>query len=415
MSDWKILPIEKDKNGNKIKIHVLYEGLKLSYIPIITIKNGKESKEIEESSRVYIYGEEYTPEKVKIHKSIEEKIREVVWNIFYKKNKEIPVNKFFIPNEAKITEEADQIYSEINALLELNPEKSSTEILVNTLKSKALPMQVSFLGARHLTYDQKKIIFNIYKVGLRISPEGWIIITKKDGNTILRNVVFNIDLALRMQDHILDSYLRDANNILGEIPRVGELIELTRKINNLLVDWENSQKHKNNLKSKINSLIKDLSEYRNKLKLEAREILESFANLTDSRGRENPSAFAAKTVAMLNRLEDRLEQIRKITPVIEKRKKVLNDTKDFLEKEKRRAENELTKFLNIRNFSYYTAGGINEIRINKIIHIVDALNIEPFASKRMQAVFFLQEAKNCIWKTKIARKYLQDALAILQS
>ncbi len=415
MAKHKIVYVKRDEQKNAVEACVLYEGLEICYIPDHSIKDGKEEKKVKEVSRVYIFGGEYTPEKMKIRvESDELKIHKQVWAIFYEKKKKSIVKEFFIPNEDRLIEEATLLNNEVDIIKKSFRKKSFTDVLEIILKSKTESITLNPQN-NYMSYAQKKILFDFNKVGLLLTKEGWIIINRREGGQSFKNVVFDIDSAVRMQDHILDSYIGEACSIIGEIPRVKELIELTRRINNLLIDWENSKKNKTNLKSKINALIEELSGYRNDLKNESKELLKSFSDLKDSRGQENPGAFAAKTIAMINRLEDRLAQIRDITPVIERRKKIINDTKDLLRTEKMLAEKGLIELLKTNNFSYYSANGTNQIIINKLIHALDCLTIEPFASRKMQVTFYLQVAKSHIIETKKAKKYLRQALVILQS
>ena len=411
MAKWEVAKVERADN-KAYKVIILCDGLEISFVPQIVVSKLKEKKIARESSRIYLYGGELTKDKLELDKATERGIREQAWAILFGEKKKKKIRAPFIPNEKAIRDEANSINKSIKLLKIENPSKTWTELLEVVLRKKAEVIIIHPREFNYINVFKRDLIFKLNKAGLKVTKEGWIIIYRNENGLKYKSIVFNLDSAIRMQDDILNAYLFTTKNFCAEVPKIKELQKMVEEVNKLLIDWSGGKKKKE-IKERISTLIGKLSAYRNSYKVDSKNLLESIVNLNDSLARENPGAFAAKTVAVINRLEKRLEEKKRITPIIEKRKKLLREYKSALTTEKMRAIRDLDKFINIRNFSYYA--DVNPIKINKILYILDDLILAPFSAQKMQACFYLQSARDCITETKKAKKDLRTALAILQS
>ena len=411
MQKWEVVKVER-AGKNAYKVVILCEGLEISFIPQVTVKKLKESKNAKETNRIYLYGGELNPEKMKLHPSVEKAIKQQAWAIFFGSKKK-SLNKISIPNEKRMIQEAMEINKSIKTLKVESPSRTWTKLLEAILRSRAEPLIFSSYDFENLNPTKKEVYFNLNKVKIKVTKEGWFIIYRHENGKTYKNVVFDIDSVIRMQEHILDSYLSSADDLCGEISKINELKKLSKEINHLLIDWTNTKKNKNKLREKILSLIERLSSYRNKCKTDSKDLLESISSLKDSRAKENPPAFAAKMIAVINKLEHRLKDIFSITTIIENRKELLKKYNEVINTRVLCTIKDLDKFINIRNFSYYT--NINKIKIGRILYLLDSVSFEPYLSKKTQASFYLEAAKDSILETRKAKKYLRTALSILQS
>ena len=406
--DYQIVSVKRNEKKIAYEATFVFEGVQISFIPVIV----RTKKIAKESCRQYLYGGELTPEKTKLPSFIVLKMKDQAWAIFFKGKKKT-IKKITVPNETLIIMEAQMYNERIDFLIADQPKKTRKELVMIIQKSYSESIQVNESKFKHLNYFQAKWLFEFSKNKIFIDQDGLIVVNKKKGSKDIKTIYFNINSAIRLQEHILDDYFSPAEKTCGELSKIDHYKNLGKEINELLVNWKNSSIDKDSLKEKIAYLAKQFTLSRNELKIDSKKLLDSITGLKDSLDRENPPAFATKTVAVLNKMEKRINDIENISSFIEKRKEVLTECRAEMKVEKMRATKDLITLIHIRNFAYYS--DVNGIKINKIITTLDSLFIENFSSQKNQAVFYLQLAKGCISEVRKAKKYLRTALSILQS
>jgi chaperonin cofactor prefoldin len=399
MPNYEILPFERDENKKAMNVSMIYKDIRITFTPNYEDKTFAFIK-------TNLFGRRNTSIPPDIFNAMINQIR----GIFFSKGKKKIIHTIPIPNKERLIEEAMILHAEILALKENHPRLDLTNLSEKVLKSEARKTSLlTHKDFRYMNVFKANWLFDLGKLGIKVSPEGWIVLHKK------KDVVFDFKAAVRMQDNILKKYLDKTSKDCGEIPKIEETRILIKEINNLLLDWDNTKKKKKNLQTKITTLINDLSSCRDKLKKDTAKLGKSILPLKDSLDRNNPGAFAAKTIAMLNNLGNRLIHIKEVlTPLVTKRKNSLNNCYSEMNTKKLEAIKDLDKFISMRGFSNFPES-FKIGTINKLLYSMEGLFISSFHNKSVQTSFYLNAAKDCILETKKAKKILRTALSILQS
>lgn len=203
-------------------------------------------------------------------------------------------------------------------LAEFYPEKDRKIDRPNNLRS---------VNRRFLAAVDNKRFDTLDKCGVRYLRQGWIRVNRFiTENGVVRPSplhVPDIDAAIRMEGHILD-YYGGTENKPGEFAELTTFDAVIRTANNLLVVYKNSSIAKREvINEQLVRVILRLEHCRNDEKVEVFEQLREVAAFEDSLGRVNPGAFAARTVAALNRLASRFQEMRIIQPIIALRRELL--------------------------------------------------------------------------------------------
>ena len=147
---------------------------------------------------------------------------------------------------------------------------------------------------------------------------------------------------IRMHDHVLEKY-RGSDE--SEFARIINVEEAILEANRMLVEWNNlNRTERNEIKKRLVRVILFLEKCRNDQKQEAKRQLELVSKLEDQRGRINPGAMAARTIAALNALSRRFLQLDLVIPYIAYRRELL-----ILEKE--RSEAAFARLANLAVFN----------------------------------------------------------------
>jgi len=170
---------------------------------------------------------------------------------------------------------------------------------------------------------------NLEKAGLTVLTGGWLEIRrwektagKKPKLIILK--IEGINSGLRMQGHILEQYRIDRPDRESELTRLETIEEVVSQVKDLFIHWKAAgREQREQIQKNIAWTVLQLENCRNIFKVEAREKLEKTAQMKDSLNRVNPGAMAARTVAALNRLAKRFNDLKMIMPIIALRKELL--------------------------------------------------------------------------------------------
>jgi hypothetical protein len=128
-----------------------------------------------------------------------------------------------------------------------------------------------------------------------------------------------------MQDHILEGYIsQDVSVKKDEHTTIDSLEEVIEEANALFLEWKySSELQKEEIKQKLANVVLTLEKCRNEFKVRTKDKVKLVLRMKDSRGRDNPSALAARTIGALNNLQKRIDEMGVIAPKIAFRKELL--------------------------------------------------------------------------------------------
>ncbi len=334
-----------------------------------------------------------------------------------RKTKKEPVKplNLFIPRLNSIQARAVELNAEIIADRLKHPTKTWSAIAFELIKKQRdLPIKPNFLSSQERLWLE-----NLRNSGIKILTEGWLEISRwekqagKKPKLILQKVK-GINSALRLQDHILDKYN------LGELLKISSIEEIIYRANELLIGWpETDIVARQKIQKELAKVILQLEKCRNEFKKEVKTQAIKILLFKDASGRINPGAMAARTMAALNRLTKRLNELQIIMPLIAMRKELLIF-------EKRRLENLILKAAKslrlIRCHPVFSGKRIANyepeiliIRINKTLSLLNTVLIFPYREQAEQARPFLENTKKLIRLKRFdqAKNFLDIALRIL--
>jgi len=396
-------------------------------IEVLTRPEGKEIAFIKERGKVVRKDKDksYHPfVSDKIYAEMYKQVQSVFAGSKKKKTKQIKkAKKIYTHREDKIKHEAKQLNEKIIDYRNQHPAKSWTEASFEVIKSfKNAPIRPQFL-----TKAKRQWLDNLKSCGVQILTEGWLEISRWDKQInkkprLIKQKVTDHNFAIRMQNHILDEYKLNQKKYQGELSKLATMEEIIQKANDLLTDWPKVQpEKKNEMQKELACVILRLEKCRNEFKIEARSQIKKASMLKDKLNRINPSAMAARTIAALNRLNARLNELEIIIPHTAMRKEIL-----ILEK--RRLDTAISKAakktLEIFRHQVFHGKAISqhepkilETNINKALYFLNDIWMSPYWEQGEQAKLFLGQAKKFISMNRFAKvkTALKETLNILGS
>ena len=228
--------------------------------------------------------------------------------------------------------------------------------------------------------------------GIEISPEGFLnvrIWRKNDSSfSQAKQKVKDIDAAIRMQEKILNRYLKTSDSRLSE----KDLMYLVQKIfqtakNNFLFWNDLVFEKKEDMRKELRDLSSYLKDCINSEKRAIKNRAEAVAYLKDKLERDNPSALAARCVGAIQSSSKRLKGIDRIVFVISLRKKLLIKKKAEVLLAMDRAVNILELLVRVcpAKKTNYLYG------IGKAIGFLEDILVFPFSSSTTEAKIILRE------------------------
>lgn len=252
--------------------------------------------------------------------------------------------------------------------------------------------------------------------GMRVLTNGFMDISRweKDGprksvkHKLVRQKIDGLPSAIRMQDHILGLYREDTEERDSEHTKLESIEEIIAYANDLLNHWsEVDEVGKKELQQQLASVVLELERCRNEFKIEIKDRAEATMKLQDSRGRENPSALAARTVGALNSLTKRISEMQLIMPMVAMRKEMLVLEKRRVEKEMDKANSKLNLLLNHPIFKTDDKRAPEsrlkehettalQLRVQQAVEFLNTIHVAPYYQQAEQAKFFLREIFNLL-------------------
>ncbi|MFZ2882474.1 MAG: hypothetical protein WA019_05360, partial [Candidatus Moraniibacteriota bacterium] len=233
--------------------------------------------------------------------------------------------KFSIPfpGQKKKEEDAHRINEEVDAYYKrprINKNRSADDVAHEIIKKE----EHAQINLAQLSKEEKMWYENMKSAGVRILSDGFLEISRWDntgkhvGNPVLiQQKVDGINSAIRMQDHILKNYRFDKEDKLSVFSQIESIQEVIEHANELLNKWSKTKpEDKEAMQMQLAHVILQLENCRNEFMVGTKDQTEAIIELKDSLGRENPGAFAARTVAALNNLAKRINEMQLIMPSI---------------------------------------------------------------------------------------------------
>lgn len=306
-------------------------------------------------------------------------------------------------------EEATRINDAVDEYYDAHPrtKKSAGELADEIIKKDAAPIPY-----RAIPEEQQDWHRNMNAAGVRALQDGFLEVTRWDntGQYVekpkkLKQTVADLPAAIRMQDHILNNYRGETTERQSESAKLESIQEVIQYANHLLNEWKVADTEtKQELQTELADVVLQLEKCRNEFKIEVRAQAKAVLPLTDSRGRENPSALAARTIGALNNLTERITQMRLIAPQIALRKEVLILEQRRLEKTLRRTDSLLSGVLHHSVFSERSNSlperrirdnevAILETKLGQALHELESVYAAPYQQIATQARFFISRIK----------------------
>jgi len=254
---------------------------------------------------------------------------------------------------------------------------------------------------RNLTKIDFARLGTIMKNGICYLPKGWLRINyriRQNGiSTYSPRHPADIDAAIRMQQYALDGYKKGSESRRAEFAELIEFREIIEKANRLLNEWKQASKtDKKIIIETLVYVVSCLEKCRNDFKIAARDQIEEVLPLTDSIGRENPGALAARTVAALNRLGGRFSEMRIIQPIVALRREVLFFEKNWFETQVRQIGIMLRSILN-RPYEKLLQNSVDiDRRLGQSLYLAGILWVSPYFERAQLSKTFLLAAKKAI-------------------
>ncbi len=296
---------------------------------------------------------------------------------------------------------------------------------------------------KHFSPDTQEWLRNLSISGIKVLEDGYLEVRKWDNTgrhfgrpRRMFQRVDDIDAGIRMQDHILEGYItrKDSKKDNKEKAREDESVrldsieEVIEEANSLFLAWKFAkQEDKEEVKQRLAQVILTLEKCRNEFKVRTKRQAQAVLRMKDSRGRDNPSALALRTVTALNNLQMRLQEIQDIAPKVALRK-------ELLVLEKRRNEKLCFKAVAKLRFilrHVFFGKSPKSLRdsdatglLGKVGEAKEALReviISPYRERRNQVLFFLATLED-VMKSKesmtenreMIKKLLLDIIKMLE-
>lgn len=297
------------------------------------------------------------------------------------------------------------------------------------------------ISLEQIPLEERQWYENMRGAGVRVLTDGFLEISRWDNTgrnfakpKLVKQKVDGINSAIRMQDHILHGYRSHDKGPDNEYSKIESIQEVIEYANDLLNKWGTAnQETKQDMQWQLADVVLQLEKCRNEFKLEVKDQAEAVMSLKDSRNRENPSALAARTVAALNNLSKRINEMHLIMPQMALRKEVLLLEKRRVEGVLRKADARLSGVLHHAVFSKnakkapesrirdYEIGELDN-KIGQTLHLLGTVYVTPYFQRAEQVKFVLTTTKKSFKSKKIlienlnsVRNSLQEAKSIIGS
>lgn len=278
---------------------------------------------------------------------------------------------------------------------------------------------------RFSTKKQEEWYKLLHAAGIVPLTEGWLKIRRwiKEDRSRLKISWFklpNIDNAIRMQDHILEKYRTDNVKKKSELSKIRNVEELITYANSLLSTWSSlDKKLQKNVEYTLTEVVSCLHKCRNEFLKKTKDQSGKASKIIDSRGRVNPGAMAARTIAALNSIVERMNQLEIIIPFIAMRRELL-----ILEKNKMISEINLVKKSTIvatKHIAFTSKATKPQIvnlgiKIGQLINQLEQIHISPYFDQVCLAGEHLKKAKLALNKYHFmqSKEYLLIAVNIME-
>lgn len=345
------------------------------------------------------------------------------------------------PGQNKMETDAHRINKKVDDFYDqprTNKFRSRDDVAHEIIKNeKSLPIDLS-----KMPRDERKWCENMQNFGIRILRDGFVEISRweKTGKHTespmrVRQKIDGINSAIRMQDSILEVYRSEEKNRVGEFLKLESIQEVIERANELLTSWRMAKpEEKKELQIQLADVVLQLENCRNEFKVAVKDQSEKVMGLKDSLDRENPGALAARTVAALNSLAKRMNEMQLIMPIIALRKELL-----ILEKRRsngaiNRSSAYLTGILRHSVFhdhptkspdSRINKNEVAELdkRIGKALHLLGTVHALPYSQQAERARFSLMNKAKKYFSSKErlvenlddVKKALGETIDILKS
>lgn len=345
------------------------------------------------------------------------------------------------PGQNKIEAEAHKINESVDGYYErprTDKSRSADKVAHEIIKKdKSTPINLS-----KMPKEERQWYENMRDAGIRILSDGFMEIPrwektgKHAGSPMrVRQKVDGINSAIRMQDNILEIYRSEEKSRASEFSKLESIQEVIEHTNELLTSWRMAEpEDKKDLQLQLANVVLQLEHCRNEFKVAVKDQSDKVMGLKDSLGRENPGALAARTVAALNNLAKRMNEMQLIMPIMALRKEVL-----ILEKRRSTgALNTSAAYLSeVMHHSVFhdhpmkpPASRINDNEVIKLdkkigraLHLLETIHVLPYSIQAEQAKFQLINKAKRLFKSKkelvdnfgTAKEALEETIKILKS
>ena len=263
------------------------------------------------------------------------------------------------------------------------------------------PELMRAISKRDLAKIDLDRLSTLKKNGVRYLPKGWLRINywiKKNGVLISSpRHAADIEAAIRMQEHAMAGYKEGRGERPGEIKELIEFNEIIEEANRFLNEWkQSSEPDKKIIAEKLFYVVLKLEKCRNDFKVAAEEQIIKTLSFTDSLGRANPGAMAARTVAALNRLAGRFNELRIVMPIVALRHELLIFEKTWFKQQIKQISIMLRSILNRPRGNLFQNSADIDRHIGQSLYLIDILWASPYYERAQLSKIFLMSAKSAL-------------------
>ena len=332
--------------------------------------------------------------------------------LFVQKDKQVFIEDRYNPNQE--SSDSKRLY-----LSDKDYEKSIRQAM-KIMSDKLKTNDLHFISRPALKEEEKERNELWRKVGIKFLVDGRVQVRrwKRVGKKleIINIFVRDIDAAISMQNKALNTYWDSANKYrkVNEVKFSFLVQKIFLKANEMYLIWDQIDlKKRADLQNEYNSLIDDLRNCRNKEKKEIQEQAKKLLLSKDSLGRDNASAFAARSVGALNSTCRRLVDINNISLKIILRREYLIAYRHYLEDSKMKSIKVLESLIRTspKNISNYFFG------IRKAISFLDRVLVKPYAPYFLKVKIILREVerRHRFFSEEQIQEQIKISLEILKS
>ena len=312
---------------------------------------------------------------------------------------------------------SSQANRQVYAIFSRKPRKSLADLTELPKKTRDIewlrhqhPIGRDFLSAIDLVRFETLI-----KCGVFYLPQGWLRIRKwsKEQGVIDRasQHVPDLEAAIRMQDHILNGYRGQEEN-KGEFGQSASFDEIIRAANRYLTDWKNADRvNQKKIIDDLVTIVLRLELCRNDFKVKARDQITEIIPFEDKTGKINPGAFAASTVAALNQLANRFQEIRAIQPIIALRRELLIYEVSWFELQIKQIAIMLRNLLYRIYYRFPERPEDLDNAFGRVLHFTGFLWPSPYFERAQSADKYILAAKKIARQKKLEKRTKDEMLA----